>query len=120
MSGGVAYVYDPDGKFSALCNSAMVSLEPIAPANGEIDDEAPKSEAPSVWDSGMGDPLRFDAERLRGLVARHHRHTGSARAAALLANWDLALTRFVKVIPNDYRNALLRARRPAPHAVAAE
>jgi len=120
MSGGVAYVYDPDGKFPALCNSAMVSLEPIAPANGEIDDEAPKLEAPSVWDSGMGDPLRFDAERLRGLVARHHRHTGSARAAALLANWDLALTRFVKVIPNDYRNALLRARRPAPHAVAAE
>jgi len=120
MSGGVAYVYDPEGRFPALCNGAMVSLEPIAPTNGEIDEEAPQSEAPSVWDSGMGDPLRFDAERLRILVERHHRHTGSARAAELLANWDLALMRFVKVIPNDYRNALLRARRPAPHAVAAE
>ncbi len=120
MSGGVAYVYDPEGKFPTLCNAAMVSLEPITPAIGEIDDEAPQRDAPSVWDSGMGDPLRFDAERLRILVERHHRHTGSARAAELLADWDLALTRFVKVIPNDFRNALLRARRPAPHAVAAE
>jgi glutamate synthase (NADPH/NADH) large chain len=120
MSGGVAYVYDPQGRFPALCNGAMVSLEPITPGNAEIDEEAPQPEAPSVWDSGMGDPLRYDAERLRILVARHHRHTGSARAAELLANWDLALSRFVKVIPNDYRNALLRARRPAPHAVAAE
>ncbi len=119
MSGGVAYVYDPNGRFPALCNAAMVSLEAIA-SGGETEGEAPSLEAPSVWDSGMGDPLNFDAERLRILVARHHRYTGSARAAALLADWDLALTRFVKVIPNDYRNALLRARRPAPHAVAAE
>jgi glutamate synthase (NADPH/NADH) large chain len=120
MSGGVAYVYDPEGKFSALCNGAMVSLEPIALGGDEAEGEAPSLEAPSVWDSGMGDPLGFDAERLRILVTRHHRHTGSARAAALLADWDEAVTRFVKVIPNDYRKALLRARRPAPHAVAAE
>jgi glutamate synthase (NADPH/NADH) large chain len=120
MSGGVAYVYDPDGKFPALCNSAMVSLESVSPSGGETDDEAPRLEAPSVWDSGMGDPLRYDAERLRILVARHHRHTGSARAAELLADWDLTLSRFVKVIPNDFRKALLQARRPAPHAFAAE
>jgi glutamate synthase (NADPH/NADH) large chain len=120
MSGGVAYVYDPDGRFSALCNRAMVSLEAVTPGSGDADSDAPGPEAPSVWDSGMGDPLYFDAERLRILVTRHHRHTGSARAAALLADWDLALTRFIKVIPNDYRKALLAARRPAPHAVAAE
>jgi glutamate synthase (NADPH/NADH) large chain len=120
MSGGVAYVYDPEGRFPPLCNGAMVSLEPIMPPSGEADDEAPKGAALSVWDNGMGDPLRFDAERLRILVERHHRHTGSARAGELLADWDLALTRFVKVIPNDYRNALLRARHSAVHAVAAE
>ena len=34
----------------------------------------------SVSDSGMGDLLRFDAERLRILMERHLLHTGSARA----------------------------------------
>ena len=41
----------------------------------------------------MGDLLRFDAERLRILVERHHLHTGSARARALLDDWDTALCR---------------------------
>ncbi len=47
----------------------------------------------------MGDVLRFDAERLRILVERHHLHTGSARARALLEDWDNALQSFVKVMP---------------------
>jgi len=75
-----------------------------------------------VADAGMGDPLRFDAARLRILVERHHRHTGSARAAALLADWPAALAHFVKVTPNDYRRALLdlAAERASARAVAAE
>jgi glutamate synthase (NADPH/NADH) large chain len=55
----------------------------------------------------MGDPRRFDAERLRILIERHHRHTGSARAAELLEDWPNALGHFVKVMPRDYRRALL-------------
>ena len=47
----------------------------------------------------MGDMLRFDAERLRILVERHQLHTGSARARALLDDWDEALAQFVKVMP---------------------
>ena len=70
----------------------------------------------------MGDPLNYDAERLRLLVERHHIHTGSARAAALLADWPSALAAFVKVTPKDYRRALidLAAERAAARAVAAE
>ena len=69
----------------------------------------------------MGDMLRFDAERLRILVERHHLHTGSARARELLDDWDNALRSFVKVMPRDYRRALLQAReRTAAKAVAAE
>ncbi len=56
----------------------------------------------------MGDLLRFDAERLRILVERHQLYTGSARARDLLDNWDAALTKFVKVMPKDYRRALAR------------
>jgi len=54
----------------------------------------------------MGDMLRFDAERLKILIERHLLYTGSARARALLDNWDQSLKHFVKVMPIDYRRAL--------------
>jgi len=127
MSGGVAYVYDPRGRFKDLCNTAMVALETVTPASTgpqSVADEPlrPSRRSPSVENSGMGDMLRFDAERLRILVERHHLHTGSARAAEILENWDQALGSFVKVMPTDYRRALLElaAERDAARAVAAE
>jgi glutamate synthase (NADPH/NADH) large chain len=122
MSGGIAYVHDPDGAFEDLCNSSMVTLEKIAPATGGDDEEMPRKRSVSVSDSGMGDPLRFDAERLRILVERHLLYTQSACAKALLGDWDAALGKFVKIVPNDYRRALteLRAERDAAKAEAAE
>ena len=112
MSGGIAYVYDPDGRFKQLCNTAQVDLEAISPAEiGAVDQPGrPKQRSVNVNDNGMGDPLRFDAERLRILVERHLLFTGSARARELLDNWDTALGRFVKVMPRDYRRALLDLR----------
>ena len=109
MSGGIAYVYDPDGNFKLLCNRAMVDLETILPADEAPAEnhEHPQPASAAVDDAGMGNPLRFDAARLRLLVERHHRHTGSARARAILDDWPNALTRFVKVMPIDYRRALL-------------
>jgi glutamate synthase (NADPH/NADH) large chain len=123
MSGGIAYVYDPDGSFIALCNLAQVDLEKIAP--GASDNEGtgrPQQRAASVDDQGMGDPLYHDAERLRILVERHRLYTGSARAAELLEDWDNALGKFVKVMPRDYRRALqqLEAERDEAAGVAAE
>jgi len=121
MSGGVAYVYDPDGQFERLCNTAMVKLEKIAPA-GSGEGDAPRQKSPSVEDSGMGDMLGFDAERLRILVERHFLYTQSARARLLLENWDAALAKFVKVMPIDYARALsdLKNERAGAKAVAAE
>jgi glutamate synthase (NADPH/NADH) large chain len=109
MSGGVAYVYDPDGRFSALCNGAMVELDGVAHAEAaQADDPGrPRQRSISVENAGMGDMLRFDADRLRILLERHHLYTGSARARALLEDWAAALPRFVKVMPRDYRRALL-------------
>jgi glutamate synthase (NADPH/NADH) large chain len=108
MSGGIAYVYDPRGRFRDLCNPAMVKLESVPPASGASDDpERPRQRSISAYDSGMGDLLRFDAERLLILVERHLLYTGSARARSILENWDEALKLFVKVMPNDYRRALL-------------
>jgi glutamate synthase (NADPH/NADH) large chain len=122
MSGGVAYVYDPEGRFRGRCNLAMVELSPIGPLDPDHHGARPLLAAPSVEDSGMGDPLRFDAERLRILIERHHAHTGSARARFLLETWETSLGHFVKVMPKDYRLALeaLAARDHAAQAVAAE
>jgi glutamate synthase (NADPH/NADH) large chain len=124
MSGGVAYVYDPKRRFESLCNMAGVDLEPVRPSdpNAADDPERPRQRSVSVEDSGMGDLLRFDAERLRVLVEKHLLYTGSARARELLDDWDRALASFVKVMPLDFRRALqdLRAERHAASAAAAE
>jgi glutamate synthase (NADPH/NADH) large chain len=123
MSGGVAYVYDIDGKFRDLCNTAQVDLEAIT-AKHEDDEGTgrPSQRSRNVEDAGMGDMLRHDAERLRILVERHKLHTGSARAAALLDDWNNALIKFVKVMPRDYARALrqLEAERDEAASVAAE
>jgi glutamate synthase (NADPH/NADH) large chain len=124
MSGGVAYVYDPERRFAHLCNTAAVELEPILPADPSAadDPERPRQRAISVEDGGMGDLLRFDAERLRVLIERHLLYTGSARARELLDDWDHTLAGFVKVMPLDFRRALLelRAERQAAKAAAAD
>ncbi len=124
MSGGIAYVYDEEGDFRERCNLAMVKLEGVGAPVGEVHgsalsgDDMPRRRSPSVSDAGMGDMLRFDAERLRILVERHLQFTGSARARALLDDWDNALGKFVKVMPTDYAKAL--ADMKARAAIAAE
>src|SRR5437867_5888531 len=75
MSGGIAYVYDPKGRFQSLCNQNEVELQGIAAAEPDDDAEPadrPRQRAANVVDNGMGDPLRFDAERLRIVIERHH------------------------------------------------
>ncbi|MFI5034185.1 MAG: glutamate synthase large subunit, partial [Reyranellales bacterium] len=70
MSGGVAYVYDPEGRFKDLCNTAMVDLEPVTATEATGDDPGrPSQRSIDVENSGMGDMLRFDAERLKIVAA---------------------------------------------------
>jgi glutamate synthase (NADPH) large chain len=103
---------------------AGVDLEKVGvPELGLADEPGrPRQRSVNVEDSGMGDPLRFDAERLRILVERHLLFTGSARARELLDNWDDALPNFIKVMPRDYKRALLdlKAEAAAQATVAAE
>ncbi|MXO96764.1 glutamate synthase large subunit [Erythrobacter aquimaris] len=109
MSGGIAYVYDPDGAFEALVNHAQVDVLDVMPGDGEGAEKSwghPQQRAQTVDDAGMGDPLYHDAERLKILVERHHLHTGSARAKALLDDWSNELKNFRKVMPRDYARAL--------------
>jgi len=83
MSGGVAFVHDPDGTFPARVNPEMVDLEGL-----DDDDRA--------W--------------LRDSVERHLAETGSSVAARLLGDWDDATGSFVKVMPRDYKRVLVAER----------
>ena len=79
MSGGIAYVLDANSDFERRCNPGMVDLEALAAE---------------------------DAELVERLLARHLELTGSAVAEGLLAAWDTAWHRFVKVMPRDYKRVL--------------
>ncbi|MFM7064648.1 MAG: glutamate synthase large subunit [Actinomycetes bacterium] len=84
MSGGIAYVYDPDGTFEGRLNTEMVALE-------DLDAE--------------------DETFLTSVVEQHGEATDSAVARALLDSWSTALSRFRKVMPKDYRRVLEATRR---------
>ena len=96
MSGGVAYVYDEDGKFAQRCNTAMVSLESVLSAR-----EQKAMVDPAVWHRGQSDEAQ-----LRKMLEDHNRWTGSKRARDLLDNWEVRRSRFVKVFPIEYKRAL--------------
>jgi glutamate synthase (NADPH/NADH) large chain len=79
MSGGVAYVYDPEDRFSKRVNYEMVELEPL-------------TEDDRSW--------------LRETIARHCDLTGSTVARRILDRWDGEVASFRKVMPLDYKRVL--------------
>ncbi len=109
MSGGVAYLYDPDVQFQARCNLAMVALEPLL-STVEQELRVPRE----LWHAPVrGAPGETDEAILRRLLESHFRATGSFRAKAILHDWINARTHFVKVMPHEYRRALGEAGRAA-------
>ncbi len=79
MSGGIAFVYDPENEFHPNVNPEMVILEPI--------------------DSD-------DADWLRELITRYENETSSELAESLLTDWANSVKHFVKVVPVDYKRVL--------------
>jgi glutamate synthase (NADPH/NADH) large chain len=80
MSGGIAYVWDPYASFNRRCNRETVDLDRM------------ESEQ--------------DNQELCALIEAHEQYTGSAIARALLDNWVISSTQFVKVMPKDYKRVL--------------
>jgi len=111
MSGGVAYVLDEDGTFDKRCNMAMVDIEPIADEDDRM--KTLYHQGGDLQTHGvvelMHDMSRHDAQRLYTLIDNHKRLTGSERAAEILADWSRFQSKFVKVMPVDYRRALEQA-----------
>jgi glutamate synthase (NADPH/NADH) large chain len=108
MSGGIAYVLDEDGTFGKRCNLSMVDLEPVEEEEDlmrRLHHHGGDLETKGRIDimANMSGP---DEERLMQLITNHHTYTGSARAKEILDNWTTFRTKFVKVMPVEYRRAL--------------
>jgi glutamate synthase (NADPH/NADH) large chain len=103
MSGGVAYVLDEDGGFAQRCNMSMVQLEAI-PAEVAASDTGEVDTHGRVHFNHLN---KADEAALRGKIEKHLRYTGSVRAKLILDNWKTYLPKFVKVMPTEYRRALL-------------
>ena len=81
MSGGIAYLLDLDPR---RVNTEMVDVDPLGDA---------------------------DRAFLREILERHAIETGSSVARRLLVDWDVAVERFGKVMPKDYKRVLTAASR---------
>jgi glutamate synthase (NADPH/NADH) large chain len=81
MSGGIAYVWNPDYNFDFFCNMELVELSLV---------ESDK-----------------DKEELLSLIKAHHKYTGSSVASMMIADWDRFASQFIKVIPVEYSRLVL-------------
>ena len=82
MSGGIAYVYDVDSSLSRKANSEGLNFLKVEETQ--------------------------DREELRQLVENHYNATQSPLAQRFLENWDVEIGNFTKVLPEEYRQALIR------------
>ena len=82
MSGGIAYIYDPKNTFEQHCNKEGLNLDPVEIAE--------------------------DISELKDLIENHYNATLSPLAQRILENWQRELPKFIKVLPEEYKQALIR------------
>ncbi|WP_409300613.1 glutamate synthase large subunit [Peribacillus sp. SCS-155] len=83
MSGGIAYVLADDlEEFKSLCNDEMIGFEALENAE--------------------------EITQVREMISRHMKYTDSPKAKYVLENWNQFVTKFAKVIPNDYKRMMER------------
>ena len=80
MSGGLAYVYDPDHVFDYFCNMDMVEINLVEDA--------------------------VSRKELLELIRQHYLHTGSALAGRMLDNWQSYVEDFIQVVPIEYKRVM--------------
>ena len=72
---------------------AMVSLEKVEPVSGFTADS-------------INHLNQADEKTLLALIDKHITYTESERAKAIRADWENARSKFIKVMPNEYKRAL--------------
>jgi glutamate synthase (NADPH) large chain len=91
MSGGIAYVFDPEHALERLTNREMVDLE-------TMEEE--------------------DKVEVKAMIEKHHKYTGSDPAEWVLENWAVASELFVKVMPRDYKAVLQKQKAAGKQAAS--
>ena len=81
MSGGIAYIFDKKVRCLERVNPEMVDIDPLEPS---------------------------DLELIEGLLNEHVAATGSEQAKAILKDWKKLSTYFIKIMPRDYKAALVK------------
>ena len=82
MSGGIAYVYDVNKNFESHCNKEGLNIDPVT--------------------------QQEDIQALKELIEKHYNATLSPLSQSILEHWDKSIKQFKKVLPEEYRQALLR------------
>ena len=82
MSGGIAFIYDAHKTFKKRCNTEGLNLDPVS--------------------------SKADTKELKQLIENHYNGTLSPLAQRILENWEKELRKFIKVLPEEYRQALIR------------
>jgi glutamate synthase domain-containing protein 3 len=89
MSGGVAWIWDPNGTAHCKINPEMVEVERMTV-------------------TGKHPAYPHDVDDLKELLTYHVRFTSSSVAESILSRWPRALNEFLRVFPTDYKNALAK------------
>ncbi|WP_299889013.1 glutamate synthase large subunit [uncultured Lacinutrix sp.] len=82
MSGGIAYIYNPNNTFEKQCNKEGLNLDPLVETE--------------------------DISELKALIEKHYNATLSPLGQSILENWEKELPKFIKVLPEEYKQALIR------------
>ena len=101
MSGGIAYIYNPEKDFESLLNQEMVEIENV---RFQKKNNRKNLRGLSEINKNM---LINDEYRLKYLLRKHVLYTNSLNARQILENWQELYKNFVKITPLDYRRALL-------------
>ena len=80
MSGGIAYVYDRDNTLSCRINTGMVDLDAIESQEDETE--------------------------VKSMIENYIKYTDSQKAKDILQNWEENKSKFIKVMPQDYKRVL--------------
>ncbi|AUR01021.1 glutamate synthase large subunit [Phaeobacter sp. HS012] len=80
MTGGMAYIYDPEGKAETMMNMESLVTCAVTVAHWE--------------------------DQLKGLIERHLQETGSRKAAEILQHWENEKGNFLQICPKEMLNKL--------------
>jgi len=82
MSGGLAYVLDMNKTFKGKCNASQLNLDPVE--------------------------IKEDVVQLKEMIEKHYNATMSPLAQRILEKWETYLPNFIKVLPEEYKQALIK------------